>query len=183
MRMMNPEQIIKQIREKKAQIIRDTTQKEIEFKRFHALALRFAKSKGLGELAEDFAQEACIKYLEKGLEPTLSWLLIDFLRMTFGSTRYLKSGQKIRQNLNLWTEELKDYGKNQPQTVSEENWREYFPENLLTERETFILECLMQGMQIKEIARILKLHPSQVSITINQDIRTKLLPYRKDILK
>ena len=57
-----------------------------EIKQFWSKAVSYARSKGLQNDAEDFAQEACLEIIG-GRKAGLRFLLIDYLRRRYGRSR------------------------------------------------------------------------------------------------
>jgi len=103
------------------------------------------------ERADDFAQECFIRFLQAGTELRLSYVYVDFMRSEFG-----RIGANRGKIALLQLTDKTDF------TVSAwERGEIEWPE--LDERETTILEQLIDGVTQKDIAELHGITPPRVS--------------------
>lgn len=81
--------------------ISSNQQKSIEYEKLHERAKQCARSKGYGEIADDFAQSLIQRYCEgKSQHQTIDQSFIDYLRQQYGRARISGEHNRYEERRN-----------------------------------------------------------------------------------
>lgn len=119
-------------------------------------AKKLAKSKGMSDCADDFAQEAYLA-LARGRKAQLRELWVDFLRGTFGDNRSLKSIKRIIQYEDVLPE-VEFYSDSEEGVL----WDSVL-NNLSAEERLPIVLYFQWGLTLKEIGYTIGVSEGRVS--------------------
>lgn len=150
-------------------------------KKLHERAALYARRAGLGDYAEDFAQDACLRAVKSGTcAINLRYVLADYYRGMSGRRRKNAEkgyyGVELEVSMDAPLSEEKKYCLHDRIAYEEDtpwSWKKDKRTCKLTTGQLLLLRAIEAGVKEKEIAKRLGVSASRVSLLI-REIKEKL---------